>query len=157
MVWREYIAGLATTREGQPRLLPAGPPVNPGVLAAIEAALMMQLPADLRGLYAEMDGVDDPSVFWRVIMPTEEIVPENARLRELVSIGHPQLYATNFNDYLFFAGRGNGDMFGFPIREGVIQQSQVVDWDHEMDVVSPIADSLRDFLRWWVGQSSSER
>ncbi len=151
MVWREYLASLATTPEGVPSLIPAAPPADPTTLTAAEAVLGVQLPANLHALYGEMDGVDDPSFYLHLIMPASELASANISLRSLDSA----LYATNFHDFLFFAGRGNGDLFGFPVVDGRVQPNQIVEWNHGLDEITPVAHSLTDFLLGWVRQSGS--
>lgn len=150
MTWHDYVTQRATNPDGSPRLRPAGPPAAPAVLAAIESALGVELPADLRALYGEMNGVYETAWYWNIVMPAAEIVRENTELRGLNEGEDPPLYATNFTDYLFFGGRGNGDLFGFPIEDGIVRPDLVVDRDHELDEITPIATSLSDFLRWWV-------
>lgn len=150
MSWRAYLAQLGESAEGGPRLVPAGPPVDPAILAAAEAALGVRLPEELRGLYAEMDGVDEPSAHWRLIVRADALATENLRLRQRHAGAANGPRATDLGAFLWFGGRGNGDLFGYPIEGGVVQPDRIVDWDHERDAITPVVASLRAFLRWWA-------
>lgn len=149
MNWHSYVTQLAVETDGSPVLQPAGPPADPATLAAIEAALRLRLPADLRALYDAMNGVYDPQAYWNPIFPADELIQENSRLREL-KIRDPGLYKLDFAGYLFFGGRGNGDLFAFPVNNGIAQADRIVYWDHETGEITTIASSLENLLRWWV-------
>lgn len=162
--WRDFITGLASPREdGLPRFRPADKGATTADLAHLEAAVGLTLPTGLRALLLEMNGVDDEAAYLRLIMSVEDIIRENDGMwkkgyaarcssegagkkkyaaRDAVEIPFDQLFC--------FANRGNGDIFGFLIENNSMRGDRVFEWDHEMEEVTPFADSLRDFLVQWA-------
>lgn len=162
--WRDFVAGLAPPREdGLPRFHPAGVGATAEELDHLETALGLVLPADLRSLLAEMNGVEDEAAYLRLIMSVEETIRENDKAgeKEYAALcsrneGLQKKYAARdavalpFDQLFIFASRGNGDVFGFPIENNSVRDDRVFDWDHEMEEVTPFANSLHDFLTQWA-------
>ncbi len=61
----------------------------------------------------------------------------------------------SFENLLFFADAGNGDMFAFGIIHGVIKRSDIFVWDHEDDSRRCIAPSLQWFIEQWLSSKLS--
>lgn len=133
----------------------------------LETALGLALPADLRSLLAEMNGVYDAPGYLQLIMSVEELIQENdieskkeqaARASEdefwKSEITAPNAVAIPFDQLFYFASRGNGDLFGFPIENNRVRDDRVFDWDHEMEEVTPFANSLHDFLTQWAAMTA---
>jgi len=167
--WRNFIAGLAPVREdGQPRFRPAGAGATAEELDRLELAIGLALPADLRGLLAEMNGIYDEPAYLYLVMSVNEIIQQNDRAwkKEYAAQASRQSWgkeehaardavAIPFDQLFIFAARGNGDLFGFPIENGSVRDDRVYDWDHEMQEVTPFAKSLSDFLLQWATMTAS--
>jgi hypothetical protein len=138
-VWRERIAnyfqgagfasGCATT-----------------ALHAAELDLGIALPADLRELLVESDGVlgeHELGLVW----PLARIVEDNRSFR--ANPDFRELYMP-FDHLLFFADAGNGDQFAFAIQAGKIRRPDIFVWDHESDSRSWVAPSLDRYFDWWI-------
>ncbi|MFV2171585.1 SMI1/KNR4 family protein [Actinomadura sp. LOL_016] len=115
------------------------PPAPAASLDAAERRLGGPLPAALRDLLRETDGVTGPyglDVVWSL----EQVVEQNAEFRTDASFA--ELYMP-FDPLLFFGDNGGGDQFAFvrtPPADGVVV------WDHETDARFPVAPDLRSYL-----------
>ena len=115
------------------------PPVTAAALDAAELRLGEALPAPLRELLLETDGIlgrFSVNTVWNL----DAIVEQNLFFR-----GDPT-FATlymPFTPLLFIGGNGGGDQFAFvqtPARPDIFV------WDHESDSRSWAANDLRDYL-----------
>ncbi len=161
MSWRELITDLYETRAeetgiaGKPAFHPAA---SADAIAQAEARLDAQLPATLRSLLLETNGVmemiqvgdgDWIESMW-LLWTVEEIVDRNASYREATDAG---TYHRDFRTLVFFVDVGcDGMLFGFPVAEDRTCRPSVCVWrpiDDELDEVAP---SLEEFLRggWTV-------
>jgi hypothetical protein len=132
-MWIELIAGL---------LPDAGfaPPADPAALDEVERALAQSLPAELRQLLTETDGVLGGSG-QDVVWSAGRILADNQAFR--TSEDFAELYAP-FDGLLFVGDNGGGDQFAFLTDahgEGVFV------WEHETDTRRKVADGLEDYLR----------
>jgi hypothetical protein len=129
-MWREWLAAQPWGHE-----LTFAPPARDATLAAVEEQLGEPMPADLRALLLESDGVRGFEL--GVVWPSAEIAETNLRMR-----ADPNLQDTNmsFEGLLFFAEAGNGDQFGFGRGAG----PSVYAWDHEDDSRRWVASNLRN-------------
>jgi SMI1 / KNR4 family (SUKH-1) len=118
------------------------PPASAEQIARCEAALDQRLPADLAALFRESNGVGQP--YGDLVWSTERIAAENRELRGYADFA--ELYMP-FDPLLFFADAGNGDLFGFVIRD---RPDDVFHWDHETDSRTMIAGGLAQFLEGWL-------
>ncbi|MCA2212588.1 SMI1/KNR4 family protein [Jidongwangia harbinensis] len=105
----------------------------------IERRLGDSVPADLRALLLETDGVLGE---WAldVVWTAQRIAEDNAQFRTDPSFA--ELYQS-FDGLLFFGDNGGGDQFAFvadDLRAGVMV------WEHETDTRRKVADSLADYL-----------
>ena len=132
-MWIELIAGLLPEAE-------FAPPAAPAVLDEVERVLAQSLPAELRALLAETDGVLD-GLRLDVVWSAGRILADNQAFR--TSEDFAELYAP-FDGLLFFGDNGGGDQFAFLTDahgEGVFV------WEHETDTRRKVADGLQDYLR----------
>ena len=114
-------------------------------LTQAESALGLTLPSELRELLRETNGIEERSAYLSFILPIERIERDNLEMRQSAALS---LYMP-FDNLLFFADAGNGDLFGFPIsRNGTIGKEIFV-WNHEDDSRSWCAPSLKTFIQWW--------
>lgn len=153
--WRDFIAGLAPVREdGLPRFHQAGAGATKEALGRLRFAVSLALPAGLRGLPAEMNGIYDAPAYLYLVMSVGAIIQQNDRAwkseyaaRDAVTIPFDRLF--------IFAARGNGDLFGFPIENNRVRDDRVFDRDHELEEVTPFSSSRRDFLARWATTTTS--
>ena len=115
------------------------PPADPAAIDAIERGLGLPVPADLRDLLAETDGLRGE---WGldVIWPAARILAGNQDFRTFEDFA--ELYAP-FDGLLFFGDNGGGDQFAYLAdapAEGIFV------WEHETDTRRKVADDLADYL-----------
>jgi hypothetical protein len=125
-------------------------PVSPGQIIAADSSLGVEMPADLRELLCETNGVQGEyglGLVWKL----DRIVQDNLMFRH--NANFRDLYMP-FDHLYFFADAGNGDQFAFPIQaDGLIHRLDVFVWNHEDDSRSWVASSLKDYLdRWLTGR-----
>ncbi len=136
-MWRELVERFYSDHEFR-----AG--ASDAVLADAERGLGAQLPADLRGMLAESDGVYGDfglDLMW----PISRIVEDNLRFRTGTVFGDAFMPF----DPLLFGGAGNGDMFAFPLVVGPVANDNVFAWNHEDDSRTWVAPDLSHYLEWW--------
>ncbi|MFJ8045456.1 SMI1/KNR4 family protein [Kitasatospora sp. NPDC096147] len=131
-VWRE--AALEVFKEATFRS-----PVQVAALADAEGRLGCQLPAELRQLLMESNGIIGRSTVGTV-WPVEKIVEQNLLFRSDSSLA--ELYMP-FGALLFFGDNGGGDQFAF-VRTP--QRPDIFVWEHETDSRRWVAGDLRDYL-----------
>jgi SMI1-KNR4 cell-wall len=118
-------------------------PASDQEISACEAALKVELDADLVGLLREANGVSDrygAGLIW----PAERIAATNQMFR--TNSDFADLYMP-FDALLFFADAGNGDQFAFVLRD---QRRDVFVWEHESDSRRWVAADLDTYLTWWL-------
>jgi hypothetical protein len=139
-VWRELVETFWPEHEFRPGASEAS-------LAEAELSLGHPLPADLRTLLAESDGVDWSEVQLNLIWPLEQIVKTNLEFRS------PQfdLRETSmpFEPLVFFADAGDGDQFAFA-RVSPPRDRDVFAWNHMDDSRSWVAPDLRTVIEWFA-------
>lgn len=133
-------------------------PREVGAIKAVEGALGVRFPEELRALLLETDGVT----------MTEQVTRFEVLEFEFIwSIGRIQTENTDFlreevlrkryesfDEALFFAGFLNGDRVFFRIVDGRTPSSEVFLWNHETDHREKIAESLTEFVKQcdWTGK-----
>ena len=149
--WIEFIQRVAPVHKGEAyRLYPGGPPASPAILDEIETSLNVPLPAELRGLLEEMNGIRYKHGW--IVLSAEYILKSNRSFRDAED--YPVLFMP-FDCLLFCAEAGNGDLFAYRILAGKVRRDDIFVWDHEDDSRTWVAPSLRTFVEWWVtGQLS---
>ncbi|MFD4659868.1 SMI1/KNR4 family protein [Kitasatospora sp. NPDC058444] len=114
-------------------------PVGTSEIVEAERRLGRALPADLRLLLSESDGVlghTHVDTVWTL----DRIVEQNLRFWSDETFA--QLYMS-FDALLFFGDNGGGDQFAF-VRKP--QRPDVFVWEHESDSRRWVANDLRDYL-----------
>jgi hypothetical protein len=136
-MWRALIERLDAEAEFHP-------PATPEQLRAVEAALGVALPEELRDLLSQTNGAE-VTYGAGLIWSAEQIVHRNLEMRREWRRG--ELAGTMPIDHLLcFGDLGNGDLVFFPITaEGV--SNRVFLWDHEDDSRTSSAVSLADYLQ----------
>ncbi|ODU00512.1 MAG: cell wall assembly protein [Planctomycetes bacterium SCN 63-9] len=139
-MWKEFIQELTSQCE-------FFTPVAFDRINAANLSLGIEMPAELRGLLCETNGIYgeyELGLVWNL----ERIVEDNLMFRQNPSFR--DIYMP-FDHLLFFADAGNGDQFAFSIHaDGVIHRPDVFVWDHEDDSRSWAAGSLKDYLDRWI-------
>jgi len=137
--WRSYVLSLTADAV-------FGPPADDAALRETEGRLGVLLPAELRSLYAQTNGVlgeHELALIW----PVERLLGDNLMFRTHADF--PELYMP-FDPLLFFADAGNGDQFAFTVLAGEVRRRDVFVWDHETDARVWAAPDLRLYLEWWL-------
>ncbi|WP_010529147.1 SMI1/KNR4 family protein [Lentibacillus jeotgali] len=141
-MWKDFISSISKDCYFE------APATEPEI-AYIKENLNVELPKKLLELYRETNGVFNKSEYenYPLIWPTSRIIKENLFLRnfdEYKDIFMP------FNHLLFFSDSGTGDLFGYPIFNGIIHTDSIFVWDHEDDSRNMIASSIEDFIKRWI-------
>jgi SMI1-KNR4 cell-wall len=176
MRWRELITGIHESRwqqpgsASEPKVYGSSLPFpeaqaiynapNPGIaakpqfysaasaatVADAEAILNATLPASLRSLLSETNGVMEMIAIdggeWMncewLVWPIERIANKEG------------VHDREFRNLVFFGGAGvDGILFAFPVEDGVCAPRVVV-WHPIMDELDDVAPSLEEFLRGWL-------
>ena len=116
------------------------PAAEPSAVDTIEQRLGAPVPADLRALLLESDGLRDSSLL-DVVWPAGRIVQDNADFRSYEDFA--ELYQP-FDDLIFFGDNGGGDQFAVRPAEPA---AGIFVWDHETDERRKVAEDLADYLR----------
>lgn len=114
-------------------------------VSKVEQALGVVLPASLRSLLFETNGIEgdyDLVVIWSI----EQIFEENKSYRTDTIC---QRIYMPFDNLLFFGIVGNGDLFCFPIIQGQCRE-EVFYWDHENDSRYKHQWNLQEHLQTWL-------
>ncbi|WP_405824326.1 SMI1/KNR4 family protein [Streptomyces sp. NBC_00838] len=131
-MWRE--AALEVFPEAEFRS-----PAQVAALADAEHRLGRELPAELRQLLIESNGLIGPTAV-DAVWPVEQIVEHNLLFRSDSSFA--ELYMP-FNALLFFGDNGGGDQFAFVQTP---RRPDIFVWEHETDSRRWAARDLRDYL-----------
>ena len=163
MSWRDLITGIYESRPQQPGIAGKAefyPGASAATIADAEAVLNAALPASLRSLLLESNGVMDMMaidegdwfesmwLFWKI----EEVVEQNRQYR---AASEEEKYERDFSSLVFFADAGaDGIRFAFRVEDGVCAPWIVV-WHPIMDELDELAPSLEAFLRGWLTSTIS--
>jgi hypothetical protein len=135
-MWRERISRLFDDARFQP-------PATAGQLRQVETIFGVTLPADLRSLLLESNGV---AAYYSapLVWSAAEIIEQNLFFRR-----NPEfrdLYMP-FDALLFFGAEGNGDQFAYRVLAGQIHDWGIYEWDHESDNRQWFAHNLEDYFK----------
>ncbi|MFN3152289.1 SMI1/KNR4 family protein [Bremerella sp.] len=149
--WRERVERAYDSRvnaEGTSSRPAFYPPCGIHQINQAEERLGVSLPAGLKSLLLESDGlmdllsVDGHEYFeslW-LVWPIEMIVNENQRVTQQGTV-----------DRLFFASAGtDGILFGCPASLNDDAECAVLAWYPMEDRIVPLADSLGEFIEGWL-------
>ncbi|MEJ1196982.1 MULTISPECIES: SMI1/KNR4 family protein [unclassified Streptomyces] len=140
-MWREIIAEFPSAEPRQP--------AAPQKIERIEAALGLALPAELRSLLLESDGVLD-EYGTEVIWSAERVLDDNVVFRS--DEQYRSLYMP-FDPLVFFGDNGGGDQFAFVCRPS---RKEVFVWDHETDSRNLVAPTLESYVRSALGSDGED-
>lgn len=118
------------------------PPASAHALEACEAKLGHRLPAHLRQLLAETNGIEGDyglGLLWS----TGRIADDNAQFRH---DDHLRELYMPFAGLVFFADAGNGDQFAVSLRGN----HEVYVWNHEDDSRTWVAPTVMRYLENWM-------
>lgn len=120
-----------------------------------ETQLNVRLPASLRSLLLESDGVMDMmsvdggdwfDSMW-LLWSLDAIAEQNSAILD----AGDGMQKCGLRRMLFFAGAGaDGILFGFPITDEGVCSPSVVVWHPIANEVDEVAESLEEFLRGWL-------
>lgn len=158
MNWRKLIIDVYERRPQQPGIAskpafyPAASATN---IADTEAALNAALPASLRSLLWETNGVMEMMAIdggewfesmW-LLWAIPEMVEQNRFFRTATQVGNDK---RDFHKLVFFANAGtDGILFAFPVEDGVCLPRIDV-WHPIRNTLDELTPSLEDFLRGWL-------
>ncbi len=113
------------------------------VIRRAEATLGFTLPADLRALYLEADGIGLADEQLDLVWPLSELLETNQEFRS--NADFKDLYMS-FDQLLFFADDGCGNQYAIRMLPEP-SDGQVYEWDHETDDRSWRARNVEDYCR----------
>ncbi|WP_164545504.1 SMI1/KNR4 family protein [Paenibacillus albus] len=137
-MWKDYINTF--TQE-----YTFNPPANENEVAQISEKLGVVCPDELIGLLLETNGIDH-EFGYPLIYSTLQIVDRN--IEERTSEDNKEI-GLSYDDMLLFSDAGNGDYFGYIIKNGVVQEGIYVG-DHEEGSRTKVVSSLREFIKGWT-------
>ncbi|EJS68020.1 SMI1/KNR4 family protein [Bacillus cereus] len=145
MKWRNFIESIVTDCK-------FNPPTTETTIAKIEDMFQVKLPDELKNFLRETNGVKYSEYDLPLIWNTDLFQQENYNMRSEQFF--KEMYMP-FDPLLFIADAGNGDLFGYRILNGVIDNCDIYTWNHEDDSRTWVAPSLQVFIEWWYkGQIS---
>jgi hypothetical protein len=119
-----------------------GPPASSDAIRRCEAELGHVLPADLRNLLTETNGIVGEfglGLLW----DAKRIADDNSHLRDDADLR--ELYMP-FAGLVFFADAGNGDQFAMSLSGN----QEVYVWNHEDDSRIWVAPTVMRYLESWM-------
>ena len=138
-MWRKLIAGCFSSAGFSTGC-------SDDALDAVERALGVGLPSDLRAALGESDGVSGEHEL-ALLWPLARIREDNLLFRS--NADFQDLYMP-FEHLLFFADAGNGDQFAFAIQGTAVRRPDIFAWNHENDSRTWVAPSLERYFDWWL-------
>lgn len=105
------------------------------------------IPKELETLLLEHNGIDemlDEMIIGSLVWDIERTVETNLSMRN--NLIYKDMYKS-FENFLFFADAGNGDLFAYDIYKN---SEEIYVWDHEDDSRNLIAPNLFYFLPNWI-------
>lgn len=104
-------------------------PATSKEIEEVEKKFNVKLPAELRSLLEETDGIYDEFGCY-LVWSTSNIIVENTDRRTDEDFAD---WYMPIDSLLFVADAGNGDLFGYSISNGTIQKDDIYVWKHEDD------------------------
>lgn len=115
------------------------PPVTKDEVCESEKMLNILFPDALKSLLFETNG--DNFLLWSL----EQIVKENLEIRSInPEIIEPELF--NFSEFLFIAGNGIGDYYGYRIDNGTIQSPSIFVFEYEEYTSKVVAHNIAELI-----------
>jgi hypothetical protein len=124
-------------------------PASVSDLEAVEESLKQRLPASLRSLLEETDGVYSHDAYLYIVWSAREIGRRNRGMRDDTRLAESYM---SFESLLFFADAGwDGILFAFPITaSGTVQDRNIMAWYPIADSRPVVAFLLKDYLTRWL-------
>lgn len=116
-------------------------------------------PQELLDLYQQTNGISEylnvegylnNEKIGELIWPIERVIETNLEFRTYPDF--KDLYMS-FDQILFVADAGNGDLFGFITLNGNFDRDDIFVWNHENDSREWVAPSLSKFVEGWLNGS----
>ncbi|WP_257154877.1 SMI1/KNR4 family protein, partial [Bacillus toyonensis] len=121
-------------------------PATEATITKIEDMFQVKLPDELKYFLCETNGVEYSEFNLTLVWNTDRIQKENYDMRSEKFF--KEMYMP-FDSLLFIADAGNGDLFGYRVLNGLIDNYDIYIWNHENDSRTWIAPSLQIFIEWW--------
>jgi hypothetical protein len=115
-----------------------------------EEQLGIAIPEELHSLYKQTNGIEElvgEELSGHLIWPIDMVIEENLQFRS--NADFKDLYMP-FDNMLFFAGAGNGDLFFIPILNNNTPRLDIFVWNHEDDSRTWVAGWLHRFVTGWI-------
>lgn len=135
-MWKEYFKGISED-------CTFNKPAFENEIDKVEELFNVKLPEELRQIMLETNGVKgsyDLGMVWSLDL----IINENMRYRD----DFFKEYYMPFDNLIFFAESGIGDLFGFPVVRDGFCKDDVFVWNHENDSRKWIAPSVSKYIEW---------
>ncbi|WP_144513897.1 SMI1/KNR4 family protein [Bacillus sp. FJAT-22090] len=139
MKWKKYIESISTEYH-------VNAPATNAEIMHIKDELNIQISEKLLELFRETNGIFD-RYGCPLIWSTKQIVEDNLFFRNFD--GYKDIYMP-FDHLLFVSDAGNGDLFGYRILNGSIQDDEIYAWNHEDDSRTWVSSSLENFVKGWI-------
>lgn len=133
-MWKNYLSSIIKDCQFKA-------PVTEIELISIKKELNIELPKKLIELYNETNGVDGK--YFSYIWSTETMVRENLSVWDMEEFENYK----KPDNLLFFADAGNGDLYGYLVLNGKVQNEDIYVWNHEDCSQRVIASSLEEFIK----------
>ena len=137
-MWKNYLSSIINDCQFKA-------PATEMELSSVEKKLNIELPKKLVELYKETNGVDGE--YFSYIWSIETMLEVNLSTWNIEE-------SEDFNipdNLLFFLDAGNGDLFGYLLLNGKVQNEDIYVWNHEDCSQRVIASSLEEFIKGWYG------
>jgi hypothetical protein len=135
-MWRELILSLYKDNNN----VKLNNPATVEELLEIESKLKIKLPDDIKSLLLEFNGDN-----W-FLLSTKQILEINIQLRNITGF-------MPLDCFIFVAGNGCGDYFGYPITVDGVKDGEIFLWDHELDNRVLKAIGLKDIIEKYYNDS----
>ncbi|MGR9594523.1 SMI1/KNR4 family protein [Bacillus thuringiensis] len=139
MKWVNFIKSISTDCK-------FNPPATKAAITKIEDIFQVKLPDELKEFLCETNGVEYSEFNLPLVWNTERIQKENYDMRSEKIF--KEMYMP-FDSLLFIADAGNGNLFGYRVLNGLIDNYDIYTWNHENDSRTWVAPSLQIFIEWW--------
>ncbi|MGE7432182.1 SMI1/KNR4 family protein [Bacillus thuringiensis] len=139
MKWTNFIKNISTDCK-------FNPPATEAAITKIENMFQVKLPDELKYFLCETNGVEYSEFNLPLVWNTDRIQKENYDMRSEKFL--KEMYMP-FDSLLFIADAGNGDLFGYRVLNGWIDNYDIYTWNHENDSRTWVAPSLQIFIEWW--------
>jgi hypothetical protein len=147
--WIDYISKLSTVDRNT--TFEFNPPATDETLQHLYSQFQLsELPDELKTFYKQTDGVSEflnGQKIGYLIWSSSQVVETNQEYRGQSDF--KELYMS-FDQLLFIADAGNGDLFGFITLNGQFDRRDVFVWNHEDDSRTWVAPDLATFIKWWT-------